>query len=320
MPSGARWPSNVWDWSPSAELAGGAKEQALASRLIQAVKEECQTQPARVAAALSVFRYAKWLVSREGGDPQVVLAAALLLEISHPASGTENAPPGQGPAKVREILQRLSVDEAAVAQVCRIVACCRTATDIDVRELRIVRDASVLARLFSERPGGCGRRFAADHHQVVHPCGEGGGTACFLHNRTSSGQLSLAFEALGRQSDDQLRWLGAEPAGSAWRLPALNDTFAVDPRSRRVTASGSGKVSPQWRILALHYLAVAARPERLAPEVTFADLPTARSYAEVYRQRTTARLCATIGRDSGRLQAAAAALGARNVAGGDARL
>ncbi len=141
---------------PEPGLAGRGKEQALASRLIQAVREECQAQPARFAAALSVFRYAKWLVSREGGDPQVVLAAALLLEISHPAGGTENAPPGQGPAKVREILQRLNVDEAAVAQVCQIVACCRTAGDIDVQELRIVRDASVLARLFSEHPGAGG--------------------------------------------------------------------------------------------------------------------------------------------------------------------
>ena len=70
---------------PEPGLAGRGKEQALASRLIQAVREECQAQPARFAAALSVFRYAKWLVSREGGDPQVVLAAALLLEISHPA-------------------------------------------------------------------------------------------------------------------------------------------------------------------------------------------------------------------------------------------
>ena len=129
--------------------------------------------------------------------------------------------------------------------------------------------------------------------------------------------IESAFEAVGRQSDDQLRWLGAEPAGSAWRLSALSATLAVDPRSRRVTAGSSGKVGPQWQILALHYLAVAARPERLTPEVTFADLPTARSYAEVYRQRTTAWLCAALGCDSGRLQAAAAALGARNVAGGD---
>jgi hypothetical protein len=128
----------------------------------------------------------------------------------------------------------------------------------------------------------------------------------------------LAFEALACQTDEQLRWLGAERSGGAWRLPVLNETVAVDLPSRQVTTVGGGKVGPQWRILALHYLLVVARPERLAPEVTFADLPTARSYAEVYRQRSTAWLCAAAGRDLARLQAAAAALGARPAAGGDA--
>ena len=52
--------------------------------------------------------------------------------------------------------------------------------------------------------------------------------------------------------------------------------------------------------------------------MTFADLPTARSYAEVYRQRTTGWLCATVGRELTRLQNAATALGGRPAAGGDA--
>ncbi len=128
-----------------------------------------------------------------------------------------------------------------------------------------------------------------------------------------------AFEALRRQTDEQIRWLGAEPAGSAWRLPVLDDAFEVDPPSRRVAASSSGRqVGPHWRILALHYLAVGSRPEPLAPEVTFADLPTARSYAGVYEERTVTRLCSAVGRDREQLRVSAAALGGLRALGGDA--
>jgi hypothetical protein len=128
----------------------------------------------------------------------------------------------------------------------------------------------------------------------------------------------LAFDALDRQADEQLRWLGAEPWANGWQLPVLNEVLAVDLGARRVTASASREVGPSWRFLALHYLAISARPERLAPEITFADLPTARSYADVYRQRALARLCRTAGRDAGGLRAAAAALGAGVVDAGDA--
>jgi hypothetical protein len=127
----------------------------------------------------------------------------------------------------------------------------------------------------------------------------------------------LAFDALRAQTDDQARWLGAEQIGAgAWRVSVLNEALVVDLAAQRV--SGGPQMGVQWHILALHYLAVTARPDKLAPEVTFADLPTARSYAEVYRQRTTGRLCATIGRDFGRLQAAVAAIGGRAASGGDA--
>ena len=127
----------------------------------------------------------------------------------------------------------------------------------------------------------------------------------------------LAFEALRVQTADQLRWLGAEPAGTAWRLPVLNGTLIVDWPSRQVS-SDEREVSLPGRILALHYLAIRAQPEKAAPQVTFADLPTARTYAEVFRQRTAGRLCAVMGGDLQRLQAAATALGGRPAGGGDA--
>jgi len=144
--------------APEREAAGEAKEQALAGRIIQAVKEECQSDPARVAAALGVFRYTKWLVSREGGDPRVALAAALLLEIAQPAGNVQGAGPGDGLARVRALLRRLNVDEDTAGLVCRVIEGCRGGAEPGVIEVRIVRDAAILARLLTERPdrGGDG--------------------------------------------------------------------------------------------------------------------------------------------------------------------
>jgi len=128
---------------------------------------------------------------------------------------------------------------------------------------------------------------------------------------------ALAFEAVARQSSEQLVWLGAERSPGAWRLPVCNEIFDVELTARRVTGPGGQEVGPHWRILALHYLAVASRPEHLPPTMTFADLSTARSYADVYRRRVLARLCATAGRSANQLQAAATAIGGRAAAGGD---
>jgi hypothetical protein len=124
----------------------------------------------------------------------------------------------------------------------------------------------------------------------------------------------LAFDALRKQSAEQLCWLGAEPTGTLWRLPVLNSAFLIDLPRRSVATAGGEPVRPAWAILALHYLAVDSRPAHCRPAVTFADLPTARSYASVYNQRTTGRLCATVGRSLQSLQEAAAALNAEPAA------
>lgn len=128
----------------------------------------------------------------------------------------------------------------------------------------------------------------------------------------------LGFQAVAGQSHEQLLWLGAAGPGDCWRLPVLGDTFQVDLAARRVTASDGHEVGPSWRILALHHLAIGGRPERQGPEITFADLPTSRSYTGVYQGRVIGRLCATAGRDAQRLRTAAATIGGREATGGEA--
>lgn len=126
-----------------------------------------------------------------------------------------------------------------------------------------------------------------------------------------------ALELLRGQSPEQLRWLGAWWEEDRPHLTVLNCTLCVDVATGRVTTLADAEVSPPWRILVLHYLCIASRPEQLAPEITFADLPSARAYVSVYNKRVIGRLCATGGRDARTLRAGASALGARWVRAGD---
>ena len=125
-----------------------------------------------------------------------------------------------------------------------------------------------------------------------------------------------AVEQLRAQSPEQLIWLGAARNGDLWRLGVLEDTLDVDIRAGCVS-TGEGQVRPEWRLLVLHYLAITTKPATCPPEVTFAALPNARTYASVYEGRVIRRLCATAGRDAQTLAGAAAKLGARQANGGD---
>jgi hypothetical protein len=126
-----------------------------------------------------------------------------------------------------------------------------------------------------------------------------------------------AVGALQAQPREQLGWLGAQFAQGLWHLPVLGSVLCADPATGRVTTAGGAEVGPHWRILVLHYLGVASQPPARPPEVAFADLASARSYAGVYHQRVIGRLCATAGRTASSLQAAAAQVGALAAAGGD---
>ena len=130
--------------------------------------------------------------------------------------------------------------------------------------------------------------------------------------------MTLAFDAVDSQLAAQMVWLGATRREGSWRLPLLNDPVDVDLAAKRVTPSVDCRLSLAGSVLLLHYLAIVSRPEKRAPEIVFADLPTARFYARVYHQRVIGRLCAAVGRDAERLCAAAVAAGGRSAAGGDA--
>lgn len=126
-----------------------------------------------------------------------------------------------------------------------------------------------------------------------------------------------ALEGLQGQDADQLVWLGATPVGQKWRLPILDDAVLVDVNSGEIVCESAGSVSPMWKVVVLHYLSLRTQPEARPPEITFATLPSARTYAKVHDGRVNGRLCGTVGRDRATLEQAAHRIGARMVDGGD---
>jgi len=146
--------------APQAQSASTSAEGVVASRLIKALKEELDNDQHGLGQALRVYQHANELVWKEGGDPRIVLAAALLLEIepsppqgTHPAPG-QKAPSPPDTSKTRRILRDVGLDEDAIEQVCRIVHGYHTGTEVDTIESRIVRDCHTLAGLTAEGPGG----------------------------------------------------------------------------------------------------------------------------------------------------------------------
>ena len=134
-------------FAPEGRSTPNSREGALAGRLIRAVKEEFEADQARLAHALLVFQHAKELLSKEGGDPRVILTAALLLETGMP--GPTRRPSGEAEAssRARLILARSGLDDEAIARVCRIVDAWQTSQQVDTIEFSVVADADVLARL-----------------------------------------------------------------------------------------------------------------------------------------------------------------------------
>jgi hypothetical protein len=141
-------------YAPQPQAAATARP--LAARVIQALEEVSRHDPNQVLRALKVFQYAKELAAEEGGDPRIVLAAALLHGTNPQPSGDaasveQRAGVAATAANTKEILQRIGLCEEISAPVCSIVDSLPSGGDADTVESRIVSDAVRLVE-FSRRP------------------------------------------------------------------------------------------------------------------------------------------------------------------------
>lgn len=98
------------------------KEGALAGRLIQEVREAFHDDATRLTHALRVYHLAKEFVRREGANPRMTLAAALLLEVARSWASPSKDLAESGCQKVRTILGQIGVEEATAAGVCQVIA------------------------------------------------------------------------------------------------------------------------------------------------------------------------------------------------------
>jgi predicted RNA-binding Zn-ribbon protein involved in translation (DUF1610 family) len=147
-------------YAPQRQPEGGGTESAMAARLIQWVEQEFKSDPACIAHALRVFQFAKELARKEGGDPRVVLSAALLMASEVYNSGLIESPSKQfsslhkATATVEQALQHIRLDPDTARRVCDILENCRKGENTESIEFQIVCDSQTLAQLAAESFAG----------------------------------------------------------------------------------------------------------------------------------------------------------------------
>jgi hypothetical protein len=133
----------------------GEGDTALSGRLMRALEQELEHEPARFAWALLVFQHAKELVSVAGVNPGVVLPVALLLELEGDPSQTAGSPLPEATGRVRsqEVLFRARVDPDSVVGITGLLGSLRNRLEEDRVEVRVLEDALTLAKMtIADRP------------------------------------------------------------------------------------------------------------------------------------------------------------------------
>ena len=119
----------------------------LTDRLIEEVKKLFGDDSKRIDHAISVFEYAGEILKKEGGDPKVVAAAALLHDIGIKEAERKHGSSAakyqeiEGPMIAEGIMKDLDLDTETIGHVSRIVGSHHSGRDIDTVEFRIVWDA-----------------------------------------------------------------------------------------------------------------------------------------------------------------------------------
>ena len=132
---------------------------SLADRLIKAMKHEFGDDQKRIKHTLIVFDQAQKIMCKEGGDPRVVIAAAILHDIGiQEAERKYGSSAGkyqeiEGPPIAKRIMEELGFESSTVEHVCRIVGSHHSGRDIDTLEFSILWDADWIVNFRDEFAG-----------------------------------------------------------------------------------------------------------------------------------------------------------------------
>ncbi len=144
------------EWCQYAEQCLGIQVGATREKLISEMREVFGIDKIRIDHALAVLDYAEQIQARQGGDPLVVKAAAILHDVGIPESERKHGSSAgkyqeaEGPPIARAVLEKHGVPADIVEHICRIIASHHSAKDIDTVEFRIVWDADRLVNLAEE--------------------------------------------------------------------------------------------------------------------------------------------------------------------------
>ena len=138
---------------------GKSELTLLRNRLVDVMKKEFGNDQKRVNHSLLVLEHAEEILRQEGGDPGVVIAAALLHDIGiQEAERKYGSSAGryqeiEGSPIARRIMMAIGLDAATVDHVCRIVGSHHSACSINSLEFRILWDADWLVNIVDEFAG-----------------------------------------------------------------------------------------------------------------------------------------------------------------------
>lgn len=127
--------------------------EAFEDRCTEAMKAFFGNDQKRIDHALKVMEYSRDIQASEGGDTDVVYAAAILHDVGIPAAEEKYGSIDGcyqeefGPPIAREILQRLGADPELTDHVCDIVSDHHSAAFMDSTEFRVLWDADWLVNI-----------------------------------------------------------------------------------------------------------------------------------------------------------------------------
>ena len=128
-------------------------------KLVKSMKAVFGDDRKRIDHALAVLKYAEQIYAAEGGDRDVIVAAAILHDIGiHEAEKKYDSAAGkyqeiEGPSIAGRIMVKYGMSSEKVEHVCGIIASHHSARDIDTTEFRIIWDADWLVNI----PDECGK-------------------------------------------------------------------------------------------------------------------------------------------------------------------
>lgn len=125
-------------------------------QLIKEMENYFGSDEKRINHAKKVTEFAKQILSKEEGNHDVVLAAAVLHDIGiHEAERKHGSPGGkyqeiEGPPIAKEILKKINVSEQSVDEICEIIAHHHSPGKVNTNNFKILYDADWLVNLGDE--------------------------------------------------------------------------------------------------------------------------------------------------------------------------